>query len=207
MNYTIKAKPTVYGPTRFRSRLEARWAALFDLLGWEYVYEPFDLDFWAPDFLLLGSCNVLVEVKPILAFDPAVADRMERSMLRWLGEARRDNPGEPLLLGAHPFMRHEDSLCMGWCAEVRHGEEYPWWDFKGWQFWWSGAVPGIWGDRNPSGVFGYCHAFGGFNDRITGGYDGGRHGDGDYELHVEEFRSLWAQAGNLTQWFAEGQTP
>ena len=34
MNYTIKAIPTTYAGVRFRSRLEARWAAFFDLCGW-----------------------------------------------------------------------------------------------------------------------------------------------------------------------------
>ena len=32
--------PTLYNGIQFRSRLEAKWAAFFDLLGWEYEYEP-----------------------------------------------------------------------------------------------------------------------------------------------------------------------
>lgn len=65
MTYTIKAIPTAYAGVNFRSRLEARWAAFFDLCEWKWDYEPFDLEGWAPDFLLrtvLGP--VLVEVKP-----------------------------------------------------------------------------------------------------------------------------------------------
>ena len=36
----IKAIETLYNGYRFRSRLEARWAIFFDVLGVEYEYEP-----------------------------------------------------------------------------------------------------------------------------------------------------------------------
>jgi hypothetical protein len=52
VEYTIAAKPTLYRGQQFRSRLEARWAAFFDLLRWEWVYEPFDLGGWSPDFAI-----------------------------------------------------------------------------------------------------------------------------------------------------------
>lgn len=58
--------PTTYHGTRFRSRLEARWAAFFDLIGWSWVYEPFDLDGWIPDFAIEGAFPFLVEVGPCL---------------------------------------------------------------------------------------------------------------------------------------------
>lgn len=54
----IKPIETVYNGYRFRSRLEARWAVFFDLLGIKYEYEKegYDLgklgwylpDFWLP---------------------------------------------------------------------------------------------------------------------------------------------------------------
>lgn len=68
MEYTIPAIPTVYRGRRYRSRLEARWAAFFDLLGWQHEYEPCDLGTWSPDFALWGSepeWRTLVEIKPI----------------------------------------------------------------------------------------------------------------------------------------------
>ena len=40
---------TTYGAARFRSRLEARWAALFDLLKWPWIYERLALDGAGPD--------------------------------------------------------------------------------------------------------------------------------------------------------------
>jgi hypothetical protein len=71
---------TTYRGRVFRSRLEARWAAFFDRIGWRYEYEPFDLPRWIPDFVLMsppykkGPC--LVEVKPIVEIDRAVAEEM-----------------------------------------------------------------------------------------------------------------------------------
>jgi hypothetical protein len=73
MNYTIKSHPTFYKDVLFRSRLEARWAAFFDLAGWEWEYEPVDLEGWSPDFRVSFPCGhsecngnhvLLVEVKP-----------------------------------------------------------------------------------------------------------------------------------------------
>jgi hypothetical protein len=76
--YTIKAHPTMYAGTQFRSRLEARWACFFDLAGWTWEYEPIDLVGWSPDFYVTFPCThadcwggheLLVEVKPF--FDVA----------------------------------------------------------------------------------------------------------------------------------------
>lgn len=65
---TNKAIQTSFKGYRFRSRLEARYAVLFDALGlkWEYEIEGFDLglsgwylpDFWIPDW------KSFVEIKP-----------------------------------------------------------------------------------------------------------------------------------------------
>ena len=61
----IKAHPTTYAGVNFRSRLEARWAAYFDLNGWQWEYEPIDFDGWSPDFRLTTLfCPVYAEVKP-----------------------------------------------------------------------------------------------------------------------------------------------
>ena len=61
------AIPTLYKGIQFRSRLEAKYACLFDLLGWSWEYEPLDLNGWIPDFLIrspLFRKPTLVEVKP-----------------------------------------------------------------------------------------------------------------------------------------------
>ncbi len=62
--YNIDPKPTMYGGVQYRSRLEARWAAFFDLMGWEYEYEPEPFKTWSPDFLLQEFGGLYLEVKP-----------------------------------------------------------------------------------------------------------------------------------------------
>jgi hypothetical protein len=71
-----KSIPTLYNGIQFRSRLEATWAAFFDVIGWEWEYEPalFEGPGWTPDFLLKGR-NTLVEVKPEI--DPSEWSDME----------------------------------------------------------------------------------------------------------------------------------
>lgn len=60
----IKPIPTLYNGIRFRSRLEARYAAFFDELGWPWNYEPFDLDGYIPDYIIDFEVGpVLFEVK------------------------------------------------------------------------------------------------------------------------------------------------
>jgi hypothetical protein len=68
MEYAIKSKPTIYNGTKFRSRLEARWGCFFDLLGWNWQYEPFDLHGWTPDFIVYGKNSrfIFVEIKPFV---------------------------------------------------------------------------------------------------------------------------------------------
>jgi len=60
------AIPTRYAGVQFRSRLEARWAAFFDIVGWRWEYEPFDLKGYIPDFILSFHRPLLVEVKPLI---------------------------------------------------------------------------------------------------------------------------------------------
>lgn len=77
---TIKAIETEYAGCRFRSRLEARWAVLFDALNiaWEYEKEGFDLGkdgYYLPDFWLPHTVTELAhegwglwcEIKPLPA--------------------------------------------------------------------------------------------------------------------------------------------
>ncbi len=69
----MKSIPTKYAGVQMRSRLEARWAAFFDLCDWNWDYEPdFGTPGWIPDFVLRwsGEPMVLVEIKPIHKYDP-----------------------------------------------------------------------------------------------------------------------------------------
>jgi len=123
IDYGIKAVETKYAGTVFRSRLEARWAAFFDVVGWPWVYEPFDLDGWFPDFLLKPVVKtrppVLVEIKPITEFCKDTADRIEKSLVK------SNNKFEPLLLGLTPLFEEDEQYSyapdetssVGWLAE------------------------------------------------------------------------------------------
>lgn len=89
-HYQIAAKVTRYKGALFRSRLEAKWAAFFDHLGFDWQYEPLDLDGWVPDFSLKTATGPLfVEVKPI--FDLQEVPKV------------RTAPGEHLLVGTAPL--------------------------------------------------------------------------------------------------------
>lgn len=69
----IKAIPTKYAGQQFRSRLEAKWAAFFDAVGWEWEYEPIDLNGYIPDFIVTPNAEpVLIEVKPLVEWPCAV---------------------------------------------------------------------------------------------------------------------------------------
>lgn len=105
IDYTIAAIPTVYNGIRYRSRLEARWAALFEILKLPAEYEPADLGQWSPDFLLRSKPKgMLAEVKPISTFENDIATRMATSADR----AKWD--GDLLLLGIAPVR-----TIFGWC--------------------------------------------------------------------------------------------
>lgn len=70
------AIPTDYAGVRFRSRLEAKWAAFFDLAGWRWAYEPIDLDLYVPDFMLtFPSGPIAVELREGGTWGPAFVFR------------------------------------------------------------------------------------------------------------------------------------
>lgn len=81
MTQQIKAIPTLYAGVQFRSRLEARWAAFFDLCGLQWEYEPEDFHGYIPDFKLFDS--LYVEVKPISGrFPSEVIDKAYKSGMK-----------------------------------------------------------------------------------------------------------------------------
>ncbi len=66
----VKSISTAFNGITFRSRLEARWAMIFDALSMEYryEYEGFDLNgtWYLPDFWI-PSIKTWVEIKPTSA--------------------------------------------------------------------------------------------------------------------------------------------
>lgn len=64
---SIKAIQTQYNGYHFRSRLEARWAVMFDFLGIKYQYEPegYHLEngeYYLPDFYI-PELDIFIEIK------------------------------------------------------------------------------------------------------------------------------------------------
>jgi len=92
LDRTIEAVPTRYAGVMFRSMLEAKWAAFFDILGIDWQYEPCTIAGWMPDFLVAGWW--LAEVKPI-----------EMTSMRIVNEPefqKAIRPFDTLLLGNGP---------------------------------------------------------------------------------------------------------
>jgi hypothetical protein len=176
--------PTEIDGFRCRSRLEATWAAMFDLLGWDYDYEPFDLPGWIPDFILKGALPVLVEVKPIVTMDEA---------LEYAPKIAAAEPPYPVaLVGCGPMPEiHYNALgtiifLPGWSEETGDGGIYcgPG-DYLHAMDCPTCRPQGGWG--TPLGCFtcGKC------------GYHDGGSGAGRPHIH-----DLWAQAKNRVQWRA-----
>ncbi len=187
----MKAIPTVYKGAQMRSRLEARWAAFFDILGWDWEYEPFDCDGWIPDFAIKGCQTTLVEVKPIGAFCDETAAKILKAC------PKRENgivKFELLLVGFTPLIRKLSSSwgdnSLGWLHED---------DEMGWNMGWADALLGQWSaDEKTPATFGFCHSVGNHTDRISGVNIG--NGDGDIKTLAPTIEQLWNEAGSKVQW-------
>lgn len=130
MHYTIKAIPTTYKGVNFRSRLEARWAVMFDKLGWHWRYEPVDLDGWIPDFIV--NDVLPVEVKPYLwansddptkMVDPEVVAKMKGHLGLVLGADARCGTRSPFVNDFYPIGVFVGS----WWQNEDHAEAYDNW--------------------------------------------------------------------------------
>jgi hypothetical protein len=111
---TYTPHETRYAGYLMRSRLEAHWAAFFDLLEWPWSYEPVELAGYIPDFILRFYQPLLVEVKPAWTLDEMRAYTAKIDRSGWQGEA--------LLVGLGPI---EDDIAgllyepqMGWDTGV-----------------------------------------------------------------------------------------
>ena len=173
-HYKVKAHPTMYNGVQYRSRLEARWAAFFDLAGWKHEYEPIDLPGWSPDFILHGkTAKVLVEVKPVYEFPKDVADKIDNAI-------PCDHSNEVLIIGLAPFLHSNyDHHFIGWLRDIN----------------------GTW-DGSPFtdyGRLGFCSETQSFQCRMSDEYWGGCW-TGDQDLTSAAVESKWRQAGNIVQW-------
>jgi hypothetical protein len=193
MNVTVKAIPTVYGGLQFRSRLEARWAAFFDLIGWSWSYEPIDLDGYIPDFIVTPNVEpvrygqtvrpvqpLLVEVKPVLTLDGFAEYEGRIQATAW--------PHEALVVGAQLLpatcCNSYGHLLAGWLAER-----------------WPGSHEWSWGPAvlyscGPPAHVGLLHGEQSYHCRICGWHCGKDYGDAG----AVTLRHQWREAQNRTQW-------
>jgi hypothetical protein len=181
----IKAIPTTYRGVEFRSRLEAKWAVMFDLLEWPWEYEPIDLDGYIPDFIIKWSHgHTLCEVKPATTTSELLEAVPKIEQSGWRGEAlivgasigRGDTYPELGLVSArsdaaeqweHPLVPNEPSWWWG-SALIHHCAQC-----------WSYSIH---------------HEHAGWQCRACGAHDGDRF------LMSIDVSGKWAQATNAVKY-------
>lgn len=203
--------PTTYRKAAFRSRLEARWAVFFDLIGWKWTYEPLDADGYIPDFLIHGKSPFFVEVGPCILqadYDAKTAkpDGAAASLghdllivgVSPLAEMEQVGAGSVQvgLLGEfYPGMTAAEIVSHGpWCES--HVTNNQWSDpitprpcNHGAQFAWDPGVWGVCGDH-----LAIYHSVMSYDTRPCG--DGHEPPDADPD-YIDR---LWNHAGSVVQW-------
>jgi hypothetical protein len=168
----------------FRSRLEAKWAAFFDLCGWRWLYEPLDYKQYEPDFIMQFHMPLLIEVKPCLEIDECVQHQKRIEESGW--------PGEALIVGAaifgdgSPTLGRNESMTavLGWLAER---EQNNYWDWDMANFHKCAAC----------GKLSFHHDSGGWKCRVCGAYEGNKF------VVPKNFGFAWnlfAEASRQVQW-------
>lgn len=177
----IVAHPTSYRGTMFRSRLEARWAAFFDQLRWPWRYEPFELDGYIPDFLLLFQTPIIVEVKPALSLRELAPFASKTEASGWRDEA--------LLVGVTPFEStyFPSHMAIGLLAERTQVEDETDWV-------WDEGILFTCAECDKRSVF---HASAGWTCRACG-FPGGNGHHRDFPIADVEY--AWNVASSLMQW-------
>lgn len=187
----VKAIKTTYDGINFRSRLEAKWAAFFQMLGWPFEYEPFDLDGYIPDFVLKFHKPLLVEVKPEIVFGKLgqYVEKIIRS--GWEGEA--------LIVGA--------TLWDPWSGDIRPGRDCY---IKLGLLVYSKEDRDDISNCSEAVICGACWRSshdklisdeGDWSCRLCGSYTGEAWGDSSaWDAIVRKYCACWKQAGNLVQW-------
>lgn len=179
IQYDGLAIPTAYRGRMYRSRLEAKWAAFFERLGWEHEYEPVDFGIWSPDFAIKTFGGpVFIEVKPVMEPHDETLERMATV------------PGEHILVGMAPFRPEWDGgtgngACLGWFASKETEDPADWHSPNGYPV-----------CITTSGTpFGYACLTNSYRDRISDYYDGSVD-----EAMWADVQPMWADACNAVQY-------
>jgi hypothetical protein len=182
----MNAIPTRYAGVQFRSRLEAKWAAMFDLLGWLWEYEPLDLDGYIPDFVLQFDRPMIVEVKPLMGRPHSwLRDGAALSALKKIDASGWFSHG--LLLGLSPYSSSDTD---GYVADGNPLN--------------AGVLFDVWEGGTYSSVFGISACCGGPID-VIGEFTCrrcGLHDKGPTLQSTAKITALWREAGNRVQWRA-----
>lgn len=193
--------PTIYRNTRFRSRLEARYAALFDLLQWDWVYEPLDAEGYIPDFLIQGNRPFFVEVGPCVT-RPDYTAKSEKA-----NNAVKDLRQDVLVVGVSPLPRFrrgwEPTPAAGILGEFwEHDTHDPDWcltDCRGVTALAWGE--GLWTTCISCKSTGVTHEEQSYVVRPCGHHPGGH-----IDNLVGDIRTEWEHAGNRVQWRGHAAT-
>ena len=184
---SVQAITTMYDGIEYRSRLEARWAAFFHRLKWQFTYEPFDGNGYIPDFLIHGDFPMLIEVKPAVTPDDFTApiEKIDRGLKDvW--------DGRILIVGLDPLpyltSDYDRSPVAGFLRESINPYEP---DDLCWNH-------GLW---HPSSTpLSVCHEYMSYACSPSGYYDGN---NGDWRGvpgTLQYIRDMWAAACNDSKW-------
>jgi len=179
MNYNITPIPTKYKGRLYRSRLESKWACMFDLLQWRYDYEPIDLNGWQPDFIIYGEEELLVEIKPFSTFAEFDLIKIKNAV-----ENTCKQSSNILLLGNRIFSELEQSF-----NETNNPS-----------IGWLGENGNFWGDAiitQSKNKWGLSHGLLLGKDKIIPNYQ--KSPKFEY-LNFQIILTLWNEAGEVVQW-------
>jgi hypothetical protein len=171
--------PTTYRHYRFRSRIEAKWAAMFDQIGWRWEYEPFDAAGYIPDFIITGDSPMLIEVKSDTSLGE-LTQHARRVTTATAGHWKHDI----LILGSildHPATDWIDARSPGVLIEA---ENEP-----------NNSGEALWTQCGKCQDWAVIHSWQSYECRPCG------HHDGDHYIGNRAVpREQWARAHNAVQW-------
>lgn len=173
---------TIYRGIEYRSRLEARWAAFFDHLGWNFTYEPFDGDGYIPDFVIHGAHPLLIEVKPAIT-----ASEYQEPVAKVTSGVARHWSHDILIVGLSPITMGIPNSWGTFSAGLLGEADGVEWDF----------AAALWMTCGKCGDVVVHHDYQSYAGRPCG------HQDGDHYMgtvHLESLRAMWAEACNDAKW-------
>jgi hypothetical protein len=176
---------TVYRGVTFRSRLEAKWAAFFDLCQWKWEYEPIDLNGYIPDFILtFPNAPILVEVKPALYLKDLCQFTEKIDASGW--------DKESMVVGASMFdCDFGDESAIGILKEIRSQRDV---EFGCPDNCWA---PAVFQKCQNCEYYSFYHQDWTYNCRVNGCYEGDHFIGSGYGEHAKD---LFAGASRSVRW-------